>query len=748
MIKSLNKSDVLVTPFEAQKSWEVDNLNPQDLILWSSQSNSGPISFTYIDYIGENLITNSYCNLALQQQQDFGYVKYQRGIFNTNILYPSSSFYTSSSPYYNSTLNPQNIDGTYMDVIYSEYKHLFYNDYNNFTKTFGMENADVSLTRRTITDYMDVFTIPQQKFGEKIVPNSVKILDTNLDKLYTIVDDGNCNLIVSGGFFSTYEVDSLLHPNKQVLDAKIISHDSELTESYKFSGISLQYFDGNDRYLVTSSRINTVDVTGVFPYEYTWYLGGDHRGLWEIVSNGHEDTTVKYKEYVYPTDIIYYENTFVICKIIDCNNTETFTNLIYLMSGSNVYVPPDDTGSLDNPFPPVAPPLNVIQRLVNTGINSVEVAGKMIDTSYVLYNYIPEPRVVQNINGIPNDISPFSSSFIGSKNTSWYIPNPSIADWIGPIRTNTINYGNTYAGNFRYRIYFDFITKNGVPINPIGFSLSGSWAVDNSASMYINGVNTNIKLNMSNDTDQSPYLNKHEFNITGGFVKGRNYLDFDVYNFWPSGSSIFIPKINPIGLYVEFDKNNALFKDPIVVVEPPEIAVSLFGLRWEMPCYWYSPPEQSCLCTSPPNQIRVLDGDPDKVYNLTLRFRGFVEPKNYTGGTNDGKWFQIGGNPVTTGTSIGESAYNIYKLSVSDPQQDYYLNRSGHAAANGYPFAYAIDYMATIPMRGNATVTLSANNSDGYEVANFTGNIVRDVEPYPLPFAGQFIQMDVESVTS
>ena len=94
---------------------------------------------------------------------------------------------------------------------YSEYKftivdkQLFYNTYNNPVQLWGVENFNLNTTYRLLTDVMDVFTIPRIKFGEKISPYSVTIIDDQDDANYIIVDDGNENLILSGSYFSTYQ---------------------------------------------------------------------------------------------------------------------------------------------------------------------------------------------------------------------------------------------------------------------------------------------------------------------------------------------------------------------------------------------------------------------------------------------------------------------------------------------------------------------------------------------------------------
>jgi hypothetical protein len=200
MIKSLNRDDVQVTPFVANKIWNPTNIEAADLILWMSGSLSGSISHIYIDYgDGTSLpVTNSYCDLALQQQSD-DFVQYQRGLNITGTFFPVGN------QYYNSSSNPTNIDNTYMRLVYNTNKQLFYNTYNNPIQLWGVENFKLDTTYRILTDVMDVFTIPRIYFGEKISPYSVKIIDDQYDSSYIIVDDGNENLILSGSYFSTYQ---------------------------------------------------------------------------------------------------------------------------------------------------------------------------------------------------------------------------------------------------------------------------------------------------------------------------------------------------------------------------------------------------------------------------------------------------------------------------------------------------------------------------------------------------------------
>lgn len=201
MIKSLNRDDIQVTPFIAAKTWNLQNIENDDLILWISGSESGSLSHIYIDYEDglSGPITSSVCNLALQQQDSQLPLKYQRGISGSGTYFPVDS------QYYNSSSQPVNKDGTFMSVVYNVNKQLFYNTYDNPTQIWGLENINLNSNHRLLTDAMDVFTLSKNQFGEKIIPKSVLIQD-NLGEIdYTIIDDGNTNLILDGVYFSTFQ---------------------------------------------------------------------------------------------------------------------------------------------------------------------------------------------------------------------------------------------------------------------------------------------------------------------------------------------------------------------------------------------------------------------------------------------------------------------------------------------------------------------------------------------------------------
>jgi hypothetical protein len=179
-------------------------------------------------------------------------------------------------------------------------------------------------------------------------------------------------------------------------------------------------------------------------------------------------------------------------------------------------------------------------------------------------------------------------------------------------------------------------------------------------------------------------------------------------------------------------------------------AASLAGLRLEVPCanpkfnqgtecHW----DQSLLQTADPNWklkreiVRTFVGEPRMLYQVTLHVRGVVEPKNFTGGTVQFDHFQTGGTPV-------EDHYNFYSLHVSDPEATYTFNRNAEKVGH---YTFPIDYRVTIPVRGGATVTMGAYDSNDVAIANHQHFVVPGVPPAPAPFDGQFFQLDVESVT-
>ena len=180
-----------------------------------------------------------------------------------------------------------------------------------------------------------------------------------------------------------------------------------------------------------------------------------------------------------------------------------------------------------------------------------------------------------------------------------------------------------------------------------------------------------------------------------------------------------------------------------------DAAASLAGLRLEVPCanpkfnddtecHW----DKSLLQTSDPRWklkreiVRTFAGSQGTIYRVTLHVRGVVEPKNFTGGTVQFEHFQTGGAPV-------KNDYNFYSLHVSDPEATYTFNRNEEKVGH---YTFPIDYRVIIPVRGGATVTMGAYDSNDVAIANHKHFVVDGVPPAPKPFDGQFFQLDVESI--
>ena len=196
MIKSLKKNDIRTTPFTAAKKWNPQNKIHKDLILWQSGSVSGSLSLTFKEFNDGTVAPYTYISsaIALQQQQD-DFLRFREGVNLSGSISPTGSFY------YDPILSEKNIDGTYKTVLYATTKHLFYKESQDPSKIFGLESLDSSNVNRSLPNKISTFNIPQNKFGEKVIPKSVVITHEIQGQTYNVVDDGNSNLVVSDKTF-------------------------------------------------------------------------------------------------------------------------------------------------------------------------------------------------------------------------------------------------------------------------------------------------------------------------------------------------------------------------------------------------------------------------------------------------------------------------------------------------------------------------------------------------------------------
>ena len=187
---------------------------------------------------------------------------------------------------------------------------------------------------------------------------------------------------------------------------------------------------------------------------------------------------------------------------------------------------------------------------------------------------------------------------------------------------------------------------------------------------------------------------------------------------------------------------------PSLAVEGDSPAASIHGYRYEFPCAAPMPenPKEGADCNSglvngDPKTTdnftakKTFGGEKGKRYKVTLRFRGVVEPMMYKNGKQVGEYFYIGGEK-------NNATYNVYQLSVSSPESHYFLNRQdkvGHQI-------FTIDYTQTIEIDGGATITFHGDGQNGRLISNFKKLVIPELAPAPVPFNGQFIQVDVVDV--
>ena len=79
--------------------------------------------------------------------------------------------------------------------------------------------------------------------------------------------------------------------------------------------------------------------------------------------------------------------------------------------------------------------------------------------------------------------------------------------------------------------------------------------------------------------------------------------------------------------------------------DAPDVALSLTGLRWELPCLSEAT-DFVCITNTPATVLTsTVGGNPGVTYDVELRFRGVVEERSYVEGTADGNWY-VGGAPA------------------------------------------------------------------------------------------------------
>lgn len=187
MIKHISNKNILTTPFTAVKGWTLYNTISDDLVLL--ETNDFFVAFEYVNFYQTPPILDRICNIALQYNTNND-ARIEEGISGSGFFYPDTE--------------PQNKNGTYKRLVYTQTAQTFYNTYHNPVQIFGMDNIDFPLSRtnRNLGNQFLLFSISPQVMGDKIVEGSVRMYDLFLDDNATITDDGYGNLIVGNNLFS------------------------------------------------------------------------------------------------------------------------------------------------------------------------------------------------------------------------------------------------------------------------------------------------------------------------------------------------------------------------------------------------------------------------------------------------------------------------------------------------------------------------------------------------------------------
>jgi len=175
---------------------------------------------------------------------------------------------------------------------------------------------------------------------------------------------------------------------------------------------------------------------------------------------------------------------------------------------------------------------------------------------------------------------------------------------------------------------------------------------------------------------------------------------------------------------------DAAVPDPDATVLPDFAELS--GQQWLMPCA-AAPNPTLCDCADSALNVQV-GGTIGVTYAVTVRIRGVMERGDYANGTSQDMWYVGGDNASAILTVAG--------LDVSAPAEHYFVNEI--ASGGGLHF---LDYEATLPIEGGATVTLFMSATDAREIADATTAVIPGVTTTPSPYLGQFAQIDVVAVT-
>jgi len=213
--KSLDKSDISVTPFKVYKRYK-----------GSDTDFNAPYSF----YEGV----------------------YAKDLKNLGATYP----YIQDTDY--------TTDDKLKQAVHHSTDHLFYREFvSNNKATFGSGNINNQL--RTLFDRVGVISIPQTNYGESVLPGSVEVVMPNLGGVrglptsVVFVDDANGNLVFSGSVYTGTPISQ----SNQVYRLQTEQGLQYLNITQSFS-----FYDFLSKYS-TTTKVNSVFIeTSSFGFSY------------------------------------------------------------------------------------------------------------------------------------------------------------------------------------------------------------------------------------------------------------------------------------------------------------------------------------------------------------------------------------------------------------------------------------------------------------------------------------------------
>ena len=184
VFKSLDKSDVRITPFRTYKLWA--------------------------DVIQNNLSGSIYTIYQANYNPQSNYLQVD----------PLADTFDQGNAYFEQ-FEATTANGKFQRVVHRSTEHLYYRDfYTNNKASFGSGNINTQL--RYLEDRAQIVSMPQSKFGEAILPGSVTMniswsyavnsgslfntsSITTASGVWVVVDDFRGNLVISGsGYYSPY----------------------------------------------------------------------------------------------------------------------------------------------------------------------------------------------------------------------------------------------------------------------------------------------------------------------------------------------------------------------------------------------------------------------------------------------------------------------------------------------------------------------------------------------------------------